>query len=656
MTGKNELRPTLPGGAGTAERMRRLQAAALEAWQRGAAEQWVELLRQALTLHPDDAEAWFTRGTLLQHLGANEEAVDAYREAQRGRPAFPEALNNLAAALRALRRLDEAHVCVQQALAVRPGYPRALNNRGLIALDMRRGAAAVEDFRRALALEPRFPEALHNLGTALMQLKCYAQAHEAYAELARLVPGFAHARGNALFAQMCDCDWRDYESQCTDVIESVARGEHAATPMPFLSMSGSAALQLRCAQAYTQAFFPAAGATPTPVPRAAGAKIRIGYLSGDLGEHAISYLLAGVFERHDHSSFETFAFVWGRHADGAIRRRLERAFTRFIAVDELADAAVVRLMRELGIDIAVDLCGHTEGQRTGILAQRAAPVQVNYLGIPGTMGAPYIDYVIADAYLIPETDEGQYSERIVRLEGSYQPNDDRRPIPPPTPPRSAFGLPDAARVLCNFNRNCKITPKVFAAWMRLLEAVPDAVLWLLATHAVAADNLRREAAKHGIAPGRLVFADQVEYAPYLARYRHVDLFLDTAPFNGGTTVSDALSMGVPVVTLAGESFPARMAGSVLRALGCTELVTESLADYEATALALARDPARLRALHVRLEAARHGHPFFDTDRYRKALEAAYAAMAARQAAGLPAASITIGVAEALGSSRSKGPT
>jgi protein O-GlcNAc transferase len=655
MTVKNELQPAMPTGTGTAEQMRRLQAAALEARQRGAAGQWAELLRQALALQPADPDAWFTRGTLLQHLNANEEAVAAYREALRGRTAFPEALNNLSAALRALHRLEEAHASVQQALALRASYPRALNNRGLIALDMRRGTAAVEDFRRALALEPRFPEALHNLGTALLQVKGYAQACEAFAQLVGLVPGFPHARGNALFARLCDCDWRDYESLCAAVIDSVGRGEHAATPMTFLSMSDSAALQLRCAQAYTQAFFPAV-ASPVSGPRAAGAKIRIGYLSGDLGEHAISYLLAGVFERHDRSRFETFAFVWGRRADEAMRRRLERAFDRFIAVDELADAAVAGLMRRLGIDIAIDLSGHTEGQRTGILAQRAAPIQVNYLGIPATMGAPYIDYVIADAYLIPEAREGQYAERIVRLEGSYQPNDDRRPIPPPTPPRSALGLPDGARVLCSFNRNCKITPAVFAVWMRLLQAVPDAVLWLLATHAAAADNLRREAARHGIAPARLVFADQVDYATYLARYRHAELFLDTAPFNGGTTVSDALSMGVPVVTLAGESFPARMAGSVLRALDCAELVANSLADYEATALALARDPARLHALRVRLEAARHEHPFFDTDRYRKALEAAYAAMAARQVAGLPPASISVGAADAPGSSRSNGPT
>jgi len=604
------------------------------------------MARDADAHRASPGEEPFARAIRLQQLGAVEEAVAAYRDALRARPAFPEALSNMAAALRTLRRLDEARASADRALALRPAYPRALNNRGLIAFDAGHGAAALEDFRRALALEPRFPEALHNLGTALMHLKRYAEAREAFVRLAQAAPQFAHAAGNVLFAQLCDGDWRDLEPLTAAVTAAVASGQHAAAPLPFVCVSGSPALQLRCAAAYTQAFFPPAAAAASGAARAPGAKIRIGYLSGDLGEHAVSYLLAGVLERHDRARFETFAFAWGRRSDGAIRRRLERAFTRFVAVDELDDAAVVRLARELGIDIAVDLCGHTEGQRTGILARRAAPVQVNFLGLPATMGAPYVDYLIADPFLVPEQQEPHYAERIVRLGGGFQPNDDRRPHAPPTPPRAALGLPADARVLCSFNRTCKINPPIFAAWMRVLEALPDTVLWLLATHEAAAQNLRREAAARGVSPARLVFADQAGYGAYLARYRHVDLFLDTAPFNGGATVSDALSMGVPVLTLAGESFAARMAGSALHALGLDELITRSLAEYEAAAVALARDPARLLALRARLERARRESPFFDSDRYRSGLEAAYAHMVSRQAAGLAPASFRVAAAAA----------
>jgi protein O-GlcNAc transferase len=700
MTRKEQKGPPAPThaahAAAASETLRRRLAAALEAHRRGAIEaartgyravlqaepgnvdalrllvqlcvdtgalnEGIDLSGRALALRPDDPDGWFTRGNLLQRAGALEESVACYREALGRRPGFPEALNNLAAALRALRRLDEAQASADQALTQRPAYPRALNNRGLIALDTGRGMAAVEDFRHALALEPRFPEALHNLGTALMQLRRYAEAREAYAGLA---PDFPHALGNVLFAKLCDCDWAGLDALSAAVTAAVERGAHAATPMSFLCMSGLAELQLRCARAYAQAFYPPVGAATR---RPAGGKIRIGYLSGDLGEHAVSYLLAGVFERHDRTRFDTFAFAWGRRGEGEIRGRLERAFTRFIAVDYLADAAVAGLMRELGIDIAVDLCGHTEGQRTGILAQRAAPIQVNFLGLPATMGAPYIDYLIADRFLIPEDREQAYAERIVRLDLCFQPNDDRRPSAPPSASRAALGLPAGGLVLCSFNRNCKLHPTLFAAWTRLLQALPDAVLWLLAPQPAAAHHLRCEAAARGVAPQRLVFADEVAYPEYLARYRQADLFLDTAPFNGGTTVSDALSMGVPVVTLAGESFASRMAGTILQALGLSELVTFSLADYEATALALARDPGRLRELRARLDQARREHPFFDTDRYRMQLEAAYAHMASRHAAGLPPASFAVAPgAGAVGASpdqpaaepvdkRSSGPT
>jgi protein O-GlcNAc transferase len=297
----------------------------------------------------------------------------------------------------------------------------------------------------------------------------------------------------------------------------------------------------------------------------------------------------------------------------------------------------VRLMQELDVDIAVDLGGHTLGQRTAILAQRPAPVQVNYLGLPATMGAPYIDYLIADRFLIAEERRPLYAEKVVWLEGCFQPNDDRRPQVPEAKPRGALGLPAEGLVLCSFNRNSKFNPPCFDVWMRLLAAVPGSVLWLLATHRAAADNLRRAAAARGVAAERLVFAEQAPYLEYLSRYRHVDLFLDTSPFNGGTTVSDAISMGVPVLTMAGESFSARMAGSILTNLGFAELVTPSLEAYQASALRLARDPVQLRGLRRELERRRGTHPFFDTDRYRANLEAAFQIMWERHAAGLPPA-------------------
>ncbi len=612
-----------------------------------AVDEGIALLHRALVFEPKNAAAQgalaaalLAKGNALQQRQALTESVECYCEAIRRQPVFPEAFNNMAAALRSLRRHGEALASATQALAQRPDYPQALNNRGLSQLDAKGGAAAVEDFRRALALSPNFVEAWHNLGTALMQLGRYAEAQAAFAQLARIAPQFPHALGNLLYAKLCECEWGDWERWSAALVAAVERGEHAALPLAFLCVSGSAAAQLRCAEALTRAHYPPRPAAAAP-RLARHEKIRIAYLSGDLGEHAVTYLLAGVFERHDPALFETIGLAWDRQSDGPARRRVERAFTRLIDISGESDAAVVRLMRDLEVDIAIDLSGHTLGQRTAILAARAAPVQVNYLGLPATMGAPYMDYLIADRFLIPEDQEQWYAEKIVCLDGGFQPNDDRRAAAPPTPPRAALGLPEEALVLCCFNRNCKFNPATFAIWMRLLERAPRSVLWLLASNRAAAENLRREAASRGVAPERLVFADQVPYLDYLARYRHADLFLDTSPFNGGATVSDALTMGVPVLTVAGASFAARMAGSLLQNLGLSELVTATLADYEATAHALAAAPSRLRALRGRLERLRHEDPLFDTDRYRRSLEGAYRHMWERKAAGLPPGSFVV---------------
>jgi predicted O-linked N-acetylglucosamine transferase (SPINDLY family) len=618
------------------EELHGLAAALFEKGDHRAA---LSCLERAVALEPRNAHSWLLRGNVLQRSHELAASVACYHEALRLKPDFPQALNNLAAAQRGLRQLEDAYASAERALALRPAYPLALNNRGLIALDAKRGAAAVEDFRRALALKPGFPEALHNLGTALMQLKRFAEASEAFAQLVRLASDFAHAAGNLLNAKLCNCDWAGFEPLSAAVTQAVERGEHAATPMSFLCLSDSAALQLRCAQAYTSAFFPECGAGPRA--RCGHDKIRVAYLSGDLGEHAVTYLLAGVLERHDAARFQTIALAWDRRADISIRRRVAPAFARFIDVGAMSDAEVVRLMRDMEVDIAVDLCGHTLGQRTAILANRAARIQVNYLGLPATMGAPYMDYLIADPFLIPEPQQPFYAEKVVWLDGAFQPNDDRRPPVPEAPPRSALGLPDEALVLCSFNRTCKLNPLCFEVWMRLLAALPGCVLWLLAPHATAAENLRREAAARGVAPGRLIFADEAPYLAYLARYRHVDLFLDTWPFNGGATVSDALSMGVPVLTLAGSAFAARMAGSLLQNLGFPELVTTSPAAYEEAARELGQDPARLRSLRERLQQRRLDHAFFDTDRYRMNLEAAFQMMWERHAAGLPPAAFAV---------------
>jgi protein O-GlcNAc transferase len=599
----------------------------------------LESVNRAIRIQPNLADAWFLRGNLLQQAGQFEQSVESYERAVALQPNFPEAFNNLAAALRALRKTQRAIECADRALTLKPKYAKAFNNRGLILLDCHRQSAAVDSFQRAITIEPEFAEASHNLGTALLQLRRFEDARDAFARLAAFAPNFHHVHGNLLYAKLNCCDWTGFDSLAEAVSGAVARGEHADVPMSFLNISGSARLQLRCAQIYTDAHYPARAAEHRRVTRKNDGRIRIAYLSGDFGEHAVTYLLAGVLARHDLSRFETIGLSWDRAGEGSTRHRVEAAFSRFIDITAAGDAEVVQLMQELQVDIAVDLSGHTLGQRTGILARRAAPVQVNYLGLPATMGARYMDYLIADAFLVPEAHRIHYAEQVVWLP-CFQPNDDRRK-PPPGTSRAQHGLPEAGFIFCSFNNNTKINPGCFDIWMRLLESVPGSVLWMLADAPLVADNLRREAVSRGADASRLIFAKRAAYDDYLARYAHADLFLDSVPFNGGTTASDALSMGVPVLTCAGESFSARMAGSLLSGLELPELVTASLSDYESMALDLANSPMRLRALRQRLVQARPTHPFFDTDRYRRHLESAYQTMWERSAAGLAPAAFAV---------------
>jgi protein O-GlcNAc transferase len=599
----------------------------------------LESVNRATRIQPNLTDAWFLRGNLLQQAEQLEQAVQSYERAVALQPNFPEAFNNLAAALRALRKTQRAIECADRALALKPNYAKAFNNLGLILLDCHRQTAAVDNFQRAIMIEPEFAEASHNLGTALMQLRRFEDARDTFARLAAFAPNFRHVYGNLLYAKLSCCDWTGFDRLAETVSGAVARGEHADVPMSFLNISGSARLQRRCAQTYTDAHYPAQTAEHRQVTRRNDGRIRIAYLSGDFGEHAVTYLLAGVLARHDLSRFETIGLSWDRVGEGTTRHRVEAAFSRFIDITAASDAEVVRLMQELQVDIAVDLSGHTLGQRTGILARRAAPVQVNYLGLPATMGARYMDYLIADAFLVPEAHRIHYAEQVVWLP-CFQPNDDRRNLPPGTS-RAQHGLPEAGFIFCSFNNNTKMNPGCFDIWMRLLGSVPGSVLWMLADSPLVADNLRREAVSRGADAGRLIFAKRAAYDDYLARYAHADLFLDSVPFNGGTTASDALSMGVPVLTCAGESFSARMAGSLLSGLELPELVTASLTDYESTALDLATSPMRLRALRQRLAQARPTHPFFDTDRYRQHLESAYQTMWERSAAGLAPAAFSV---------------
>ncbi len=436
-----------------------------------------------------------------------------------------------------------------------------------------------------------------------------------------------------------DCDWTDTAAEADRIVRAVEDGRRAVAPFGFLAISSSPPAQLACARTCIADRHPPSSAPLWQGERYAHERIRVAYLSADLREHPVAYLMAELFERHDRRRFETVAVSFGSAAPSAMRTRLQQAFDRFLDVRAMSDREVAQQLRAMEIDIAVDLMGITAEARTGILALRAAPVQVNYLGFPGSMGADYIDYLIADRYLIPEQQRQHYAEQVVYLPDTFQANDATRPLAA-APRREALGLPESGFVFCSFNNSYKLTPEMFTLWMRLLQGVAGSVLWLVG-NAVVEANLKREAASRGVEPGRLVFAPRVGYAEHLARCAAADLFLDTLPFNAGTTASDALWSGLPLLTCSGEALAARMAGSLLQAVGLPELVTTTLAEYEARALALAREPRVLADLRARLTHNRGSAPLFDSDRFRRHLEAAYIGMWERQQRGEPPAAFAV---------------
>jgi predicted O-linked N-acetylglucosamine transferase (SPINDLY family) len=626
-------------------------------------------LDRALAAKSNFPEALNNRGNALRALGRHEEAAASYRRAIRCRPDFAEALHNLGVALLELQRprdaletldralalvpnngeahywrgnalltldrSEEALATYRHALRLRPDIPEAHYNLGNLLLDLGRPAEALAAFDAALRLRPGYIEALYNRGGALQDLRRHEEAAATYARLLEQVPAHRYALGKLFHSRQFVCDWTRYAEDVRRLEDSVRNGPSQDMPFPFLAVTDDPALQLQCARAYTTARYPPLSAAPHPESGGGDERIRIAYLSADFRDHALSYLMAGVFEAHDRRRFEMHAVSLRPPDDSATGRRVAAAFEHFHDASRLTDAEAAGLIRQLGIDIAIDLTGYTENNRTNILAGRPAPVQVNYLGFPATMGADYIDYILADAFVIPEAMRPHHAEKVVWLPGCFQANDDRRAVAQPVPTRAEAGLPASGFVFCAFNNLHKFTPRLFEIWMRLLARVPDSVLWIAAEDATAQCNLRAEAARRGVDAQRLVFAPRLPYAEHLARFALADLFLDTLPFNAGTTASDALWAGVPVLTCAGAAFAARMAGSLLHAAGLPELVTQTLEDYEALALDLASRPERLAALRARLGGDRRTLPLFDTARFTRQLEAAYAAMHARRRAGLP---------------------
>ena len=595
--------------------------------QQGQNEDAAALFRDVLRQDPGNAAAMYSLAVVALHAADPLTALQLGQQGVAAAPHFAPLHNVLGSALQRLGRNAEAVPCFDQALALGGEQVDVLLNSGVALRHLFRHKEALERFARVLAVDPLHAAALANCGILLTEFKQSAQAIAMFERLLAVAPGYDYAQGLLFYERMHICDWAGVQALGEAIVQRVRSGERACKSLAFMCLSDDAADHQQAARIFARHYAPRQPQALWQGERYRHDRIRVAYISPDFREHPVGHLMAGVFEHHDHQRFETIAVSLGVDDQSRLRARMLAAFDQFIDARALPSAQVAKTLREMEVDILVDLGGYTSDTRTDILAWRPAPAQVNYLGYPGTMGTDYHDYILADRHVIPPEHQRFYDERVVYLPDSYLPTDGSVAIPEATPSRAECGLPETGFVFCAFSHDYKIAPQVFAIWMRLLRQVPGSVLWLVSRGEATQANLRREAQAQGVAPERLVFAGRVpRVEDHLARYRQADLFLDTHPYNAHTTAADALMAGLPVLTCMGNAFPARVAGSLLQTMDLPELIAHSMDEYAARALQLASAPELLASLRARLQGQRQGSALFDTPRFCRNLEACYTAM------------------------------
>lgn len=619
----------------------------------------IENYSEAIRLNPNYDDAYFSRGLAYQGLEQLDRAITDYESAINRNPKHIGALTNLGNVFKHQKKIDEAIECYSNAIALNLPNPEPFNNRGNLFYELKRFQLALEDFDRALQLNQSYPEALSNRANTLFALKDYEAALVGYSKAIKLKPDYAeafHNRGNlyreikqfehakadyekalyfkpdydyvkgVIFASKMNlCDWGNLKEEWHELEEAIKRSEKVIAPFLTIPITESVSTQREVGQIWVKEKCELAPLSLSQFAKKTDSKkITVGYFSADFHNHATMYLMAEVFELHDKSKFELIGFSFGRDSEDDMRKRAVAAFDQFHNVRDKSDEAVAQLSRTLGVDIAIDLKGYTLDSRVGIFAQRAAPIQVNYLGYPGTMGASFIDYIIADRTVIPEKFMDLYSEKVAYLPHSYQPNDRRREIANRKFTRQECGLPPNAFVYCSFNANYKINPDVFDVWMEILRSVNNSVLWLLGGNQTAIINLRGEAEKRGVDPSRLIFAEHMKLSEHLARHELADLFIDTWPCSAHTTASDSLWAGLPVLTLPRETFASRVAASLLTQLDLAELISANEGDYIEMAVELGQNASKLSRYKESLKANLKTSTLFNTPLFTQNLEHLYA--------------------------------
>jgi protein O-GlcNAc transferase len=595
---------------------------AIESQNQGKLDTAVTLFEKTLKLDPKNAHAYYSLALIALNAGQVPQALELARKGTVAAPLFAPLRYLHGAVLQRMGDKEGALKSFDEALRLQPTYPEVLLNSGALLRSMFRHKEALERFNQILGIDPNHTSALANCGILLTEFKQSAHAIKMFERLIELKPDYDYALGLLFYERMHICDWTGFDDLSAKIVQGVRAGKRVCKSLAFMSASDSASDHQMAARMFADQYCPPAPKKLWNGEKYQHEKMRIAYVSPDFREHPVGHLMAGIFEHHDKSKFETIAISLGIDDNSRLRARMLKAFDKFIDAREMGAEQIARLMRDMEVDIAIDLGGFTSDTRTEVLAFKPAPIQVNYLGYPGTMGTQFMDYILADRHIIPPEHQAFYNEKVAYLPDTYLPTDNSVGPSARTPTRAECGLPDQGFVFCSFSHDYKISPPVFDVWMNLLRKVPGSVLWLVSRGELTQKNLRDAAKAKGVDPARLVFASRVPLVEdHLARYRQADIFLDTHPYNAHTTAADALMVGLPVVTYMGNSFPSRVAGSLLHAVGMPELVAQSLADYEALALSLASNPDRLQSIKAKLAANQRTHALFNTPQFCRNLEA-----------------------------------
>ena len=614
---------------------------ALSLCQSGQLVEGQKIYLQILEREPTNIKALSNLASIALHNGNLDESIALFKTSLIIDSIQPISQYNYGMALQKAKEFENALSAYNAAIKLNPNFVQAYNNRGLTHSELKRHEDALADFDQAIQINPDYAEAYNNRGLTHSELKRHEDALADFSRAFELNPEMDYVLGRFMHTKMHLCDWETIDDLVNKTKKAIGNQQKVIIPFILGSLIGCPEIQKQNTENYIKATLPSVPLLPKIEKKQKNKKIKLGYFSADFHNHATMHLMAELFERHDKTQFELIAFSFGPDLHDEWRIRAKSSFDQFIDVRDKSEIEIAELARLLAIDIAVDLKGFTQDARTNIFTHRAAPIQVNYLGFPGTMGADYIDYIIADHTLIPEDNKNCYSEKIAYLPNSYQANIKNRSISGKTFTRKEMGLPEDSFIFCSFNNNYKITPTVFDSWMRILNRVENSVLWLFKTNDTAVKHLKREAEVRGVNSRRLVFASKLPVEEHLKRIQLADLFLDTLPYNAHTTASDALRVGLPLLTIMGKAFSSRVAASLLKTVNLQELIASDPNEFELIAIDIAKNPKKLQQLKSKLKDSLTTSTLYNSNLFTNQIESLYKMMYERSEGNLPPAHIYI---------------